>query len=136
MSKTIPDPRRCNYLSPEEFVHLVERYGCEGTSMSFNEPTLLMEKRNYNSFVTNGYRSLGVLKLLKEYGLNAANIDIKGDEEVVRNFCGADIGKVWRNSVEAKRLGIWVEIMTLVTPSLKDDEECLSGIARKIRLGT
>ncbi|MEM4235145.1 MAG: radical SAM protein [Candidatus Methanomethylicaceae archaeon] len=116
MSKTIPDPRRCNYLSLEEFVHLVERYGCEGTSMSFNEPTLLLEysfdvfriakeKRNHNTFITNGYRSLGALKLLKEYGLNAANIDIKGDEEVVRNFCGADIGKVWRNSVEAKRLG-------------------------------
>ncbi|MEM2881473.1 MAG: hypothetical protein QXP73_06155 [Candidatus Methanomethylicaceae archaeon] len=30
-------------------------------------------------------------------------------------------------------LPLLVEIMTLVTPSLKDDEECLSGIARMIR---
>jgi len=31
------------YLSPEEFIDLVKRHHCQGTSISFNEPTLLLE---------------------------------------------------------------------------------------------
>ncbi len=143
MSKSLPDPARCWYVSPEEFVDMVEKYGCQGTSMSFNEPTLFLEysldvfrlarsRGYYNTFVTNGYMSLEALRLLREGGLDAANIDVKGDGGVVRRFCGADVEKVWRNSVEAKRLGIWVEITTLVIPGLNDSEECLRGIARRI----
>jgi pyruvate formate lyase activating enzyme len=52
---------------------------------------------------------------------------------VVREFCRADVEKVWRNAVEAKRLGVWVEITTLIIPRLNDDEECLRGIARRIK---
>lgn len=115
---------------------MVKLYGCQGTSMSFNEPTLFLEysldvfrlarsRGYYNAFVTNGYMSLEALRLLRDGGLDAVNINVKGDGDVVRRFCGADVEKVWRNSVEAKRLGIWVEITTLVIPGLNDSEECL-----------
>lgn len=36
-------PFRGEYLSPEHFVAHVERAGCQGTSISFNEPTLSLE---------------------------------------------------------------------------------------------
>jgi pyruvate formate lyase activating enzyme len=144
MSKSLPDPLNCRYVSPEEFVSMVGRYGCQGTSMSFNEPTLLLEysievfrlakdRGYYNTFVTNGYMSSEALRLLRGSGLDAANIDIKGDGEAVRKFCGADVEKVWRNAVEAKRLGVWVEITTLIIPRLNDDDECLRGIARRVK---
>jgi len=84
----------------------MEIYDCQGTSISFNEPTLLpeysidvfklaKEKGYYNTFVTNGYMTLESLKALKDAGLDAMNIDIKGDKDAVKEYCGADIDKVW-----------------------------------------
>jgi len=87
----------------------------------------------YNTYVTNGYMTLDALELLMEHGLDAANFDVKGDEEAVRRYCDADVEKVWRNIVEAKRHGVHVEIATLVIPGVNDDEECLRGIAGRIR---
>lgn len=143
ISKFPPDTKRSNYISPEKFVNLVKAEKCQGTSISFNEPTLLLEysldvfdiakkEGYYNTYVTNGYMSLPALKLLAEHGLDAMNIDVKGDEETVKRYCGADVEKVWRNIKEAKKLGIHIEITTLVIPGVNDDEECLQSIASRI----
>ncbi len=132
------------FLSPEEFVKLVEEKACQGTSISFNEPTLLFEyaldvfrlakkKGFYNTYVTNGYMTLDALKMLIDAGLDAMNIDIKGNKALVEKFCGADVEKVWRNAKIAKEDGIWIELTTLVIPGVNDNEECLKEIAQKIR---
>jgi len=73
------------------------------------------------------------VKLLVEHGLDAMNIDIKGEAETVSKFCGADVAKVWRNAVEAKGLGIWVEITTLVIPGVNDKNDELRNIASRIK---
>lgn len=130
-------------LPPEEFVRLAKKTGCQGTSISFNEPTLLFEysldvfdlaKKQglYNTYVTNGYMTEEALKVLIDHGLDAMNIDIKGDKEAVTKHCMADVEKVWRNAKTAKENNIWVELTTLVIPGVNDDEECLAGIARRI----
>jgi pyruvate formate lyase activating enzyme len=132
------------FLPPADLVNLIKQHNCQGTAISFNEPTLLFEwcldafplvKREgyYNTYITNGYMSLEALRLLAEHGLDAMNIDIKGDAEVVRKHCGGEVEKVWRNAIEAKRLGIWVEITTLIVPHLTDNEECLQKIASRIK---
>jgi len=144
MSKSYPNPGKCHYLSPEDFVSLVDKCGCRGTSISFNEPTLLLEysldvfelakKRGYyNTYVTNGYMTLKALNLLRTHGLYAVNIDVKGCGDTVEEYCGGDVGKVWRNAEQAKKLGIWVEITTLVIPGLNSGEECLREIAGEIK---
>jgi len=46
------------------------------------------------------------LKLLIEAGLDGMNIDIKGDKKVVKLYCNAEVGKVWRNAKIAKEKGI------------------------------
>ncbi|MEM0374455.1 MAG: radical SAM protein [Sulfolobales archaeon] len=113
ISKFPPDLRWSNYISPEKFVDMIDKYDCIGTSMSFNEPTLFLEysidvfklaknRGYYNTFVTNGYMSLEALKLLCDSGLDAVNVDIKGDYEAVLKYCGADVEKVWRNCIEFK----------------------------------
>jgi len=51
----------------------------------------------------------------------------------VRNYCGADVERVWRNITKAKREGVHVEITTLIIPGVNDDEECLRSIASRIR---
>lgn len=132
------------FLSPEEMPGLIRQNNCQGIAISFNEPTLLLEwcldvfpltKREgyYNAFVTNGYMSKEALRLLAKHGLEAMNIDIKGNEEIVREHCGGEVGKVWENAVEAKKLGIWVEITTLIVPGVTDREECLRPIATRIK---
>ncbi|MEM0084133.1 MAG: AmmeMemoRadiSam system radical SAM enzyme [Candidatus Methanomethylicia archaeon] len=144
ISKFPPDLRWSNYISPERFVDMIDRYDCIGTSMSFNEPTLFLEysidvfklaknRGYYNTFVTNGYMSLEALKLLCDSGLDAVNVDIKGDYEAVLKYCGADVEKVWRNCIEFKKRGVHVEITTLIIPGVNDDEDCLRGIAGRIK---
>jgi len=73
------------------------------------------------------------LELLVAHGLDAVNIDIKGDAEVVKRFCGADVNMVWRNAIRARECGVWVELTTLVIPGVNDTEEGLSRIAQRIK---
>ncbi|MHC1635455.1 MAG: AmmeMemoRadiSam system radical SAM enzyme [Candidatus Methanospirareceae archaeon] len=144
ISKVLPKEKGAYYISPERFIELVKETHCQGTSISFNEPTLLFEyaldvfklakkEGYYNTFVTNGYMSKEALKMLVEHGLDAMNVDMKGCEEAVKRYCGADVEKVWRNIREAKRMGVHVEITTLVIPAVNDSEECLREIASRIR---
>lgn len=130
-------------MFPEEFVATTIRLNCQGTSISFNEPTLSLEwslevfklareRGLYNTFVTNGYMTLEALQLLIEAGLDAMNVDIKGSDEAVRKFCGTDVEVVWRNCRYAKEHGVHVEVTTLVIPTVNDDEASLRSIAKRI----
>ncbi len=132
------------YMSPEDFVAETIKRGCQGTSISFNEPTLSLEwsldifplareKGLYNTYVTNGYMTEKALDLLIGAGLEAMNVDIKGNAEAVKKHCGADVEKVWRTCRRAVEAGVWVEITTLVIPTVNDDEETLGRIASRIR---
>jgi pyruvate formate lyase activating enzyme len=144
ISKSPRNIGKGQYISPERFIKLVRKYQCQGTSISLNEPTLLFEysldifdlarkEGYYNTYVTNGYMTEQALEMLVAHGLDAMNIDIKGGAEAVRKFCGADVNVVWRNAALAKRLGVWVELTTLVIPGVNDDEEELKKIARRTK---
>jgi len=132
------------YISPEMFIELVRKYHCQGTSVSFNEPTLLFEYSldiftlarqagYYNTYITNGYMTTKALDMLIDYGLDAMNIDIKGEAEAVRKFCAADVDIIWRNAVHAKQRGVWVELTTLVIPGINDSEQGLRRMAGRIK---
>jgi len=131
------------FIPPGEFVARAQARGCQGTSISFNEPTLNLEwslevfriaraTGLYNTFVTNGYMTQAALELLVEAGLDGMNVDVKGDAEAVREHCGAQVEVVWRNCRQARKLGVWVELTTLVVPGVNDDDACLERIARRI----
>jgi pyruvate formate lyase activating enzyme len=132
------------YISPSEYIAQTLRWDCQGTSISFNEPTLSLEwsldvfrlaatRGLYNSFVTNGYMTAAALRLLADAGLDAMNVDVKGDAAVVWRYCrGIDVEKVWRNCQFARELGLHLEITTLVIPGVNDADEVLAGIARRI----
>jgi len=131
------------YVEPTTLIELVARYNCQGTSISLNEPTLLLEysldlfdlareKGYYNTYVTNGYMTEQALDLLIAHGLDAMNIDMKGESQAVRRYCGADVDIVWRNAIWAKARGVWIELTTLVIPGVNDAEDGLHRIARRI----
>jgi pyruvate formate lyase activating enzyme len=131
------------YVSPQDLVLEAVEQRCGGTSISFNEPTLSLEwslevfrlaheRGLYNTFVSNGYMTPEALRLLVEAGLDAINIDVKGDAQAVRRYCGADVDKVWRNCRLAHQAGVWLEITTLVIPGVNDRDLVLRGIAERI----
>ncbi len=145
ISKATP-PLSGEFLSPERFVALAKREKCQGTSISFNEPTLSLEwsldvfrlaRRQglYNTYVTNGYMTPEALSLLIEAGLDAMNVDIKGDTSAVERHCGGiDAGKIWAACSAARSRGIHVELTTLIIPGVNDANEVLEDIARRITL--
>lgn len=141
-SKYPPEPMKASYVSPEQLARMVALEGCQGTSISFNEPTMLFEysldvfpvaKRSgfYNTFVSNGYMTLEALKILRDAGMDAIKFDLKGDRGAVRRYCAADVDVVWRNIREARGLGMHVEVVNLIIPGVNDDEEALVGIAQR-----
>jgi pyruvate formate lyase activating enzyme len=146
ISKSPPPDERSSggeFIPPAEFVARAQARGCQGTSISFNEPTLNLEwslevlgiARHaglYNTFVTNGYMTGAALELLVEAGLDGMNVDVKGDTEAVREHCAAEVEFVWRNCRRALEMGVWVELTTLLIPGVNDDGACLEGIARRV----
>jgi pyruvate formate lyase activating enzyme len=141
ISKVPPGPAR--FMSPEDFVQKAIDLSCQGTSISLNEPTLSLEwslevfrlaraRGLYNTYVTNGYMTPEALQVLIEAGLEAMNVDIKGDAKAVRQYCGTDVEMVWRNCRLARDADVWLEITTLVIPGVNDSDEVLCGIAERI----
>ena len=137
-------PQGKEYISPNDFVEKTLSWGCQGTSISFNEPTLSLEwsldvfrlareRGLYNTYVTNGYMTAQALTLLIEAGLDAMNVDMKGDAAAVRRYCQANVEHVWRNCREAVQAGVHVEITTLVIPGVNSQEEVWREIATRIR---
>ncbi|MFX1240729.1 MAG: AmmeMemoRadiSam system radical SAM enzyme [Promethearchaeota archaeon] len=131
------------FLSPKNLIEIALKRECQGTSISFNEPTLLFEyslevfkvaKENdlYNTYVTNGYMTKNVLTDLIDAGLNAMNIDIKGDFNMVQKYCGANVEFVWRNAKLAKELGVHIEITTLLIQGFNSKNENVRQIAQRI----
>ncbi len=131
-------------MAPEDFVRKAVDLGCQGTSISFNEPTLSLEwsldvfrlargDGLYNTYVTNGYMTPQALELLVEAGLDAMNVDVKGDAGAVRRYCrGVDVETIWRNCRAARERGVHLEITTLVIPGVNDRDDVLKGIADRI----
>lgn len=138
LSKAKP-PSDYNPVKPEEVVEIAISNGDSATCASFNEPTLLFEflldlfplaksRGLFNTMVSNGYLTPLALKMLREAGLDAINIDVKGDESVYEEYCGGRAEFVWRTAEKAKKMGIHVEIVCLLITDLNDDEDTVRWI--------
>lgn len=144
ISKKLPEASEgYGFMTSEEFVSLAEENRCQGVSLSFNEPTLLLEwavelfplahrAGLHTNFVTNGYLSEEALEVLVAAGLDGANVDWKGAPEAVRRFCQADLEIVIQNTRRLKEKGVHVEVTTLVIPGVNDRDEDLRYLAERI----
>jgi pyruvate formate lyase activating enzyme len=142
-----PKPQRLiagEDVSPEEVVRAAKRLGCESIAYTYTEPVIFMEYAYdaaklavengiKNVFVTNGYVTKEALEEVAPY-LHAANIDLKSfSDQFYRKNCGARLEPVLDAIQLHKKLGIWIEITTLIVPGLNDSEENLTKIAEFIR---
>ena len=131
-------------VSPEEIVVAAKRNNCESIAYTYTEPTIFFEyaydvakvasrEGIKNVFVTNGYITEEALGEIEPY-LDAANIDLKSfSEDFYRKNCGARLDPVLDTIRLHKKLGIWIEITTLIIPSLNDSDENLRKIAEFIK---
>jgi pyruvate formate lyase activating enzyme len=130
-------------LSPQEIVREALAQDCRSISYTYTEPTIFFEYAYdtarlakeaglANNFVTNGYMTEEALTTIRPY-LDAANVDLKAfQDETYKKVCGARLEPVLDSIRRMRKLGIWVEVTTLVVPGLNDGAEELTGIARFI----
>jgi pyruvate formate lyase activating enzyme len=132
-------------LSPQDALSLAKKYNCAGLAWTYNEPSIWFEytldsarlaKENglYTVYVTNGYLTPEALDMIGPF-LDAWRVDVKGFTDSVYR----SLAKVqnWRGILDvAKRAqdkwGMHVEVVTNVIPTMNDDEEQLTDIARWI----
>ncbi len=131
-------------LTSESIVFYAKKYNCKSISYTYSEPTiyyetalevskLAKEKGLYNNFVTNGYIEEEPLFNLKGL-LDAANVDLKAfREEFYKKYCGAKLQPVLDTLIKMKKIGIWVEVTTLLIPNLNDSLGEIRDIAKFIK---
>jgi len=127
-------------VPPEILVSHALANGDKSISYTYTEPTIFFEyaydtaklaseKGLKNVFVTNGFMTKECIMMIKPY-LNAANVDLKSFSEVTyKQKIGGRLKPVLNNIVLMKKLGIWVEVTTLIIPGINDSENELQKIA-------
>ncbi len=130
-------------VAPDEVVAEAVATGCSSISYTYTEPTIFFEyaydtgllareQGLKNVFVTNGYMTPECLDEMKGV-LDAANVDVKAfSEGFYRKVCGATLAPVLKSIERMRELGVWVELTTLVIPTLNDSEGELREIAKWI----
>jgi len=127
-------------LPPERIVDLAVQSGCGSISYTYTEPTIFFEYAYdtgrlahqaglKNILVTNGYMTAEALETVRPY-LDAANVDLKSfDDEFYRKLAGARLQPVLDTLKLMRKLGVWIEVTTLVIPGWNDTEVLFRQIA-------
>ena len=130
------------HIPPERLIDLCKETNSQGIAWTYNEPTIWFEYAYdgailakdaglYTAFVSNGYISFEALDTVAPY-LDAFRIDVKGfnDDFYFKLAKVKDFKPILDVAERAKKKwNIHVEIITLVIPTMNDDEAQLKGIA-------
>ncbi|KPK31368.1 MAG: radical SAM protein [Nitrospira bacterium SG8_3] len=110
-------------------------------SYTYTEPTIFYElaadtarlavsQGIRNIFVTNGYMTEECLKDIYP-DLHGANVDLKSyTDRFYKEQCGAKLEPVLSSIETMKKMGVWLEVTTLLIPGLNDSREELKNLAR------
>ncbi|MCK4453778.1 AmmeMemoRadiSam system radical SAM enzyme [Candidatus Parcubacteria bacterium] len=131
-------------LSPEEIVKIAKENNLPSIAYTYTSPTIFSEyaldtmklakKQGIkNVWVSNGFWSKELFDLISPY-LDAANIDLKGfSDEFYIKYCGGLLQPVLDTLKRLKGKNIWLEVTTLVIPTLTDSKEMFENIANFIK---
>jgi pyruvate formate lyase activating enzyme len=126
--------------TPAQIAQAARRAGCASIAYTYTEPTIYAEyaldtareARELglrNVFVSNGYMTEELLGLMAGL-IDGINVDLKaGRGEFYRRVSGAAFEPVLENLTRIQRLGIWLEVTTLIIPNLNDSDEELGWVA-------
>jgi len=128
-------------MMPEKIVKDALKTRSASISFTYTEPTIYYElavdtarlavsEGLKNVFVSNGYMTEQCLEDISP-DLHAANVDLKAfSDRFYKEQCGAKLAPVLRTLETMKRLGIWLEVTTLLIPGLNDSKEELGEISQ------
>ena len=128
-------------ITPPEIVEEVVSSRSATIAFTYTEPTIYYElaldtarlavtKGIKNIFVSNGYMTEKCLKDIFP-DLHGANIDLKSfEDKFYREQCGAKLGPVLKSLETMKKMGVWLEVTTLLIPGLNDSPKELKGLAK------
>ena len=131
-------------VSPEQIVEMAKKHKVPSISYTYTDPVVFLEyaldtmklakKAGLkNNWVTNGFLSKETLELISPY-LDAAIVDLKSfSDDFYKKYCGGRLQPVLDTLKRMKEKGIWVEITTLVIPTLSDSEEMFRQMAKFIK---
>jgi len=126
--------------TPEQIVLSARQSGCKNIAYTYSEPTIFFEY-SYdtarlahesgikNVYVTNGYMTTEMLEMIGPY-LDGVNIDLKAfRDETYRRIIGARLQPVLDSLKQTKKLGIWLEVTSLIISGINDDWEEIRDMA-------
>lgn len=131
------------YFAPNDIVKLAIYHRCQSISYTYNEPTIFFPyikdiatisktQGLKNIMVSNGFMSEEVVLEMPNY-IDAINIDIKSFSEIYyKKHLKGNLSVVLQNATNLKKLGLHVEITTLVIPGINDSEKEIESIAKFI----
>jgi pyruvate formate lyase activating enzyme len=132
--------RFASWTPPERVVKLALSRGCSSVSYTYSEPTIFYEyareigrlarkKGLWNVFVSNGMMTPEVLEDAVCF-LDGANVDLKGaSRDFYKKYCRGSLDAVLESIRTMHRLGMWVEVTTLVIPGHNDSDKDLGFMA-------
>lgn len=140
------DPRRTGRIDGERataaaVVAAAVRSGCPSLAYTYSEPTvwfeyllvmarLAREAGLRNAVVSNAFISAAPRAELLPL-LDAANYDLKGfRDDTYRRVYGGTLAPVLETIAAAHAAGVWVEVTTLVIPTVNDSDDALCAVAR------
>ena len=131
-------------ILPEEALNRAVSSGCRSISFTYNEPAIWFEY-TYDTaklaheagiatvYVTNGYISEKALRTIAPY-LDAFSVDIKSFRDgFYKEICRAKLAPVLRSAKLARELGMHVEVVNLIIPTLNDSLEEIRELVQWVR---
>ena len=130
-------------ISPEIHIQNAIKQNCKSIAYTYTEPTTFFEyalsimqfakqKEIENLYITNGFISPTALSDLLPY-LSAANIDLKSfSDQTYRKHINGRLQPVLETIKKMHQAGLWIELTTLIIPTINDSEQELTEIANFI----
>lgn len=132
-------------LPPTALLELAQRYGVQGFSYTYTEPTIFFEyahdtakltkpKGFYQMFVTNGYTTPEAIKVAAKW-LDAATIDFKAsaNPKFYKEFASVPkVQPIFDALLEYKRQKIHIEVTDLLVPKVGDKIEDVKKLVKWI----
>jgi pyruvate formate lyase activating enzyme len=145
ISQANPEDSQAMACPPEKVVALTRQYNCTSIAYTYTEPIvyyeytydtakLAREAGIRNALVTAGYVNDGPWRELLQH-VDAARVDLKSmSDAFYRDVCSASLKPVQNALVTARSMGVHVEVVNLVIPTLNDKPDEIRELARWVRV--
>ena len=135
-TRAIAEP---NFVRPDDIVTLALEHHCPILTSTYNEPLITAEwavaifklgqpHGLRSSYVSNGHATPEALEFLRPHA-DLLKIDLKSFRDQTYRQLGGVLENVLDTIRRAKRMGFWIEIVTLVVPELNDSPAELTEMA-------